>query len=160
MRNDLTTSLKPSTSRMHLIVVVDGKFPVTATYISVQVYFKDFVVIRNSYWKVRCSLHIWQVSEFVYFSLTTEFVLELQSKLVNEIKALHQEDMVFEGRGCHGPQGCHISSGHSNSKDLDAFLSGLSCHLCHAVLRTSICHNHSYIWNLQEEKISGSNRLD
>lgn len=36
--------------------------------------------------------------------LTTEFILELQSKLVNEIEGLHQEDVVFEGRGRHGPQ--------------------------------------------------------
>lgn len=36
--------------------------------------------------------------------LTTEFILELQSKLVNEIEGLHQEDVVFEGRRRHGPQ--------------------------------------------------------
>lgn len=36
--------------------------------------------------------------------LTAEFILELQSKLVNEIEGLHQEDVVFEGRGRHGPQ--------------------------------------------------------
>lgn len=36
--------------------------------------------------------------------LTAEFILELQSKLMNEIEGLHQEDVVFEGRRRHGPQ--------------------------------------------------------
>lgn len=82
-------------------------------------------------------------------SLTTELVLELQSKLVNEVEGLHQEDVVFEGRGRHGPQGCHIGSGHAHSVDLDAFLSGLSRHLRHAVLRTSVCHDHDHIGDLR-----------
>lgn len=41
---------------------------------------------------------------FLSCSLTAELVLELQSKLVNEIEGLHQEDVVFEGWGRHGPK--------------------------------------------------------
>lgn len=89
--------------------------------------------------------------KFGYFlssSLTTELVLELQAELVNEIERLHQEDVVLEGRGRHGPERRHIGSGHPDGVDLDAFLSRLSCHLRHAVLRASVCHDHSHIRNL------------
>lgn len=88
-------------------------------------------------------------------SITTELVLELQAKLVNEVERLHQEDVVFEGRGRHGPQRCHVGSGHPHSVDLDAFLSGLGRHLRHAVLRTSVRHDHDHVGNLRE-RTSGS----
>lgn len=51
----------------------------------------------------KCMLWIFTDSD-VISCLTAEFILELQSKLVNEIEGLHQEDVVFEGRGRHGPQ--------------------------------------------------------
>lgn len=100
-----------------------------------------------------CSFDFYrQWGHFLPSGLTAELVLELQSKLVNEIEGLHQEDVVFEGWGRHGPQRRHVGPGHPHGVDLDAFLSGLGRHLRHAVLRTSVRHDHGHIGDLREGK--------
>lgn len=49
----------------------------------------------------------------------------------------------------YGLQCVHIHPAHSNSKDLNAGLPGLSCSLLHCVLRPPISHNHSDSWDVQ-----------
>lgn len=81
-------------------------------------------------------------------SLTTQFVLKLLAKLLDEVKGLHQKDMVFQrGRG-HGPQGVHVCSLHTHSIDFNASCSGLRSHFCDTVLGSPICYDHSYSWDL------------
>ena len=79
---------------------------------------------------------------------TTELVLELQTKLVDEVEALYQVDVVLEGRRRHGPQRGHVGSGHAHGVDLDALLPGLGRHLRHAVLGTAVRHDDRYVGDL------------
>lgn len=79
---------------------------------------------------------------------STQFGLEHRDQGFYLAKVGHQMHMLRVRLTPYGPQCVHIHPAYSNSKNLDASLSCLSCNLLYCVLRSSISHNHSNSWDV------------